>query len=515
MLLILAGVAISMLSGDNGILNKAVQAKDATRGGEVQETVALEAANNVGAEYLGGTKKTRPQVISELHANGKLTDAEVATLEENDVITIGGITIDFSVLGPISNAKTLVQAFKDREINVGDYITNYNSTLNNSNATASLTTEETGFDGGTQTYKVNTTTTWRVLGLNKDETQLVITTGSPIKKEMDSSATEDWKKDPYLYLDKAEGWYNTNDELVSNNILDKVCAIYAGRYATDTKSMRIEDINTALGLTLDKTVAGGKLYKTADESKTALTAYQGFFGQSYTYKTNDYAPENYLKAKYPSNVFGENNSKYNGYWSENGSNLTTSGTVTSNNKFLFTKLSNVNNENLNYKAVATLLDSSKWSSLANTAFVDNTSTSVIGSPTVEMWMASWNQKYTDTLEFHADTTGYRVGLTEGWFNCNYYIDYSKMQAKQGFKDSLYYPHGNTSGNSWNDCYGYWLASPSANYAHVVIDVSYSGSVNRGSCDSDGYGVRPVVSLSSEIKGTATTTDGITTWNISK
>ena len=55
MLLILAGVAISMLSGDNGILNKAVQAKDATRGGEVQETVALEAANNVGAEYLGGT----------------------------------------------------------------------------------------------------------------------------------------------------------------------------------------------------------------------------------------------------------------------------------------------------------------------------------------------------------------------------------------------------------------------------------------------------------------------------
>ena len=108
---------------------------------------------------------------------------------------------------------------------------------------------------------------------------MVITTGSPIKKEMDSSATDDWKKDPYLYLDKAEGWYNTNDELVSNNILDKVCAIYAGRYATDTKSMRIEDINTALGLTLDKT--SNKLYKTADESKTAISAYQGFFGQSY------------------------------------------------------------------------------------------------------------------------------------------------------------------------------------------------------------------------------------------
>lgn len=297
-ILILAGITVDLAFGENGIITRAVQARDATRAGEIKDMITVVVANNALADYTGGTRQTRTEVIAQLHADGKLTDSEVQTLEENDVIIIGGITIDFSVLGPISNVKTLVQAFKDEEIKVGDYITNYNSTLNNSNATASLTSEETGFDGGTQTYKVNTNTTWRVLGLNKDETQLVITTGSPIKKEMDSSATEDWKKDPYLYLDKAEGWYNTNDALVSNNILDKVCAIYAGRYATDTKSMRIEDINVALGLTLDEN--SNKIYKTADESKTALTAYQGLFGQSYTYKTNDYAPENYLKAKYPS-----------------------------------------------------------------------------------------------------------------------------------------------------------------------------------------------------------------------
>lgn len=306
-ILILAGITVDLAFGENGIITRAVQARDATRAGEIKDMITVVVANNALADYTGGTRQTRTEVIDQLHADGKLTDSEVQTLEENDVIIIGGITIDFSVLGPISNVKTLVQAFKDEEIKVGDYITNYNSTLNNSNATASLTSEETGFDGGTQTYKVNTNTTWRVLGLNKDETQLVITTGSPIKKEMDSSATEDWKKDPYLYLDKAEGWYNTNDALVSNNILDKVCAIYAGRYATATKSMRIEDINVALGLTLDKN--SNKIYKTADESKTALTAYQGFFGQSYTYKTNDYAPENYLKAKYPSKYSSLTNKK--------------------------------------------------------------------------------------------------------------------------------------------------------------------------------------------------------------
>ena len=224
---------------------------------------------------------------------------------------------------------------------------------------------------------------------------------------------------------------------------------------------------------------------------------------------SDYLPT----SKYPSNVFGGNNSKYNGYWSANGSNLTTSGTVTSNNKFLFTKLSNVDNTNANYKAVATLLDSSKWSSLANTAFVDNTSTSVIGSPTVEMWMASWNQKYTDTLAFDTDTIGYSVGLTKE--SLNTCIVGSDMQTKQGFKDSLYYPHGNTSEEEWNYCCGYRLASPSAIMGTYVMFVGSSGTVSSDSYDYSPYGVRPVVSLSSGIKGTATTADGVTTWNISK
>ena len=223
---------------------------------------------------------------------------------------------------------------------------------------------------------------------------------------------------------------------------------------------------------------------------------------------SDYLPT----SKYPSNVFGGNNGKYNGYWLANGSDLTTSGTVTTNNNFLFTKLSNVNNTNMNYKAVATLLDSSKWSTLANADFVDNTSTSVIGSPTVEMWMASWNQKYTDTLAFDSNTTGYRVGLTEG--SLGNYIE-SSTQAKPGFKDSLYYPHGNTSGYGWNDCYGYLLASPSARGSNFVMDMYCNGDVINVEYRYESRGVRPVVSLSSGIKGIATTTDGITTWYISK
>ena len=111
-LLILAGISISMLAGDNSILNNATRAKDATRGGEVQETVNLAAINNEGVDYIGGTKKTRADVINELHSAGKLTDDEVETLEESDIITIGGIKIDFSVLGRVGSSNTLVAMFQ-------------------------------------------------------------------------------------------------------------------------------------------------------------------------------------------------------------------------------------------------------------------------------------------------------------------------------------------------------------------------------------------------------------------
>ena len=187
-------------------------------------------------------------------------------------------------------AKTLVQAFKDGEIEVGDYITNYNEKLLNSSASAQVTAEETGYTK-TQRYQVNTNTTWRVLGLSADETQLMITTGSPIKKVEDGDETG-----PYLALGRAECWYHTNDELTNDNILDRICNIYDSDLAEKTQSMRIEDIMTVLDLTLDK--ENNKLYKTTDGGKTDISAYQGFFGQTYTYKSGNYAPENYLKEKY-------------------------------------------------------------------------------------------------------------------------------------------------------------------------------------------------------------------------
>ena len=299
-LLILAGVSIAMLGGENGLITRAQEAAEETRGASVEEERDLWKANQYLDDYASGSSESLQELIDRLVEQGLLTEDEKDEIlgnEEKGIeatgqVTIGSKTIVFGTAG-----KTLVQAFKDGEIEVGDYITDYNQKLKNSSASVSVTEEETGH-AGTQTYRVDTSTTWRVLGLSEDGTQLMITTGSPIKKVMNSSGTEEWERDPYLYLNSAEGYYNTNDDLTTNNILDKICKIYDSTLADRTQSMRIEDINTAVGLTLDK--ENNIMYKTADETKTPIQAYQGFFGQTYTYRLGDYAPENYLKEKYPS-----------------------------------------------------------------------------------------------------------------------------------------------------------------------------------------------------------------------
>lgn len=97
-LLILAGITIATLTGNNGIITQTENAKDSTRGGEIKERVDLAIVENELAENTDSAKKTRTDIINELVADGKLTQEEVEKLENEDVITIGSITIDFSGL---------------------------------------------------------------------------------------------------------------------------------------------------------------------------------------------------------------------------------------------------------------------------------------------------------------------------------------------------------------------------------------------------------------------------------
>ena len=94
-----------------------------------------------------------------------------------------------------------------------------------------------------------------MLGLSEDEENLLITTGSPVRKEGTNNPTTD---DPYLYLKGSTGYINAESEL--NNI----SAIYGkGDYAEGARSITVEDINKLTKYTpeTDYTEAEGKLYE--------------------------------------------------------------------------------------------------------------------------------------------------------------------------------------------------------------------------------------------------------------
>ena len=155
------------------------------------------------------------------------------------------------------------------------------------------------------------------------------------------------------------------------------------------------------------------------------------------------------------------------------------------------------NSNTNRKDLINAMNSSYWNAL-KTGTINGTevaATSAVGSPTLELWQASWNAKYPSNKIYikkgaaQSDgLKGYYVGTSEN--PSTYYAD---MSSTEGYNNTLYYPYKSTNGGA-NGC---WLASPSAYDADHVMFVYYKGNVN---CDnyirSDGF--RPVVCLPSSV-----------------
>ena len=143
--------------------------------------------------------------------------------------------------------------------------------------------------------------------------------------------------------------------------------------------------------------------------------------------------------------------------------------------------------------------SSNWSSLLigilNGKSIDystsaDTNIKAMGSPTLDLYVNSWNAKYPSNLIYTATNSNgyYYVGNSEN--------PTSTLVGKPN-SDVLYYPH--TSG--YEDCYGYFLASPSAHGVDYLMDVCSNGEVRFKLYDyAYNYGVgdafRPVICLPS-------------------
>ena len=106
-LLILAGVSIAMLTGENGILNQARKSDDETRAAAVQEAIDLWKTNKVLDEKTNSsTAGLDTELLDSLEEQKLLTETEREELETTGLTTIGDRVIEFNVATELGDVYT-------------------------------------------------------------------------------------------------------------------------------------------------------------------------------------------------------------------------------------------------------------------------------------------------------------------------------------------------------------------------------------------------------------------------
>ena len=277
-LLILAGVSINLLVDENGIIQKSKDARNASRAGSIRDEISLWKADKIAADNGAGSHESMDDFLTRLKDRGLISEDDINTIKDTKELVIGKETVRFP-----SDAKTLVQAFKDGEIKVGDYL-NYNDYVDESKTCTTKANENGWAD---QTYTATKNTYWQVLGLDETGEKLMLISQSPIKKGMKTDTTaENWEKSPYLVLKGAYSYVNCK------TILNNISGIYSTSLGT-AQSLTAEEINRLIGVTVDYT--NKKVYANTDSNTNIDTL--GVLGNQYTYKSSDYTPESYINNK--------------------------------------------------------------------------------------------------------------------------------------------------------------------------------------------------------------------------
>lgn len=158
--------------------------------------------------------------------------------------------------------------------------------------------------------------------------------------------------------------------------------------------------------------------------------------------------------------------------------------------------------NKNSLCVASLLCTENWK-----GFKNDYAESVIGGPTLEMWVASWNKKYGNEYELDcSQVNDYGYFTKKKGENSAWGID---LSATTGYNDSLFF--NSKSENNFDEkypdglCRGYFVASTPAINSTGMLAGSCFGSIGTG-FDFNGngdarikiMGIRPLVALKSNV-----------------
>lgn len=243
-LLILAGVVIATLTGDNGILGKAKTAKTTNDEEKAKEQIKIAVMGSYGKDgelnYDDLTKNLGQIGIKDLPNEASYPlevtlDGVSATIEANG-------EVNFTTSGGYTQTGDTITSPDGKTMKVGDYV-DYDPTLgaNASDLTYSSPSSKTGADSNQDfnaaTYK-SAGYGWRVLGVKNGKIRLISEEfiGPGKDKEIYIGNRT------YYTLDGQKGFINGIEEL------NKISAIFGhGKGAEKATSITAEDINEITG----------------------------------------------------------------------------------------------------------------------------------------------------------------------------------------------------------------------------------------------------------------------------
>ena len=312
-LLILAGVTIAMIMGDNGILNRAVDASDSTTIAQEKEQVQTAYAAAMMDAYDQEDKTVTQAMLqqemnnltgdnaTEVTDNGDgsfnvyFKDTENNYRVDNEGVTevVTEPTETMSLLEMYENGKNCAnpeECSNSTHLHIGDFVTYNNPT----EASVEILATDTGMDKAgvkvtNQTFNVSATENqlnWQVLGIDEETGGIKLIGDSVIKNSRATTVN-----DPYFYLYGATGYVNGISQM------DKICQMYKNEYATKARAVKVEDINELFGIKTERAVKVediNELFGIKTEEDIQKYDILGEYGNPYTLN-NGYTPESYLK----------------------------------------------------------------------------------------------------------------------------------------------------------------------------------------------------------------------------
>ena len=554
-LLILAGVTLNMVMGENGLFGKANNAKNKTEVAQYEEELRMcvlelqtDAATNGTTFNMDTIKNKFVEKVKELE---NTTEIEFPTeesetrldgiykgyefyIDDKYAAHIGdkatGISLTTSIepkgwtQGPVTATITIKSnnGINNVEPDEGSKNGNNEYIITKENITENTSFEYTVTDGqgNTQTKTVEINTIDK--NAPADFTITAENTAEGLKITGDTTDAESGI-DKYEYYAKksTDSEYTKYDSNTITGLASGTYSVYAIAYdkAGNKKSSNTEEVKISRiysNITAKMVAENPDLYY-----GLSVTNYKSENGQS-DWKifysdwkenpdnahifliTGDYVDPLDLngsvdKEKINSNteiIFGA--TKYMARWRQGGAPVFQNVEQTIKERFKSTIYDlNSNKEYANTRCISTLLNATNWEKYKDKS---GKAEYAIGGATLEMWVESWNQRYPEDKLYcdNVNTVGYYIGTNNKPENIGV-----ETLNKEGYSNKLYYPYKDYSKGT----YGYWLAAPSASGNEHMYFVNMAGYVSSmyhfgytsSNYPSDTLGaIRPVVSLNKDI-----------------